>query len=185
MPRFKANLTLFVALSLGAFSTLNADVVFNFSPATDGTADLEIVGTGQVVVGSVGFFAQSNSAFLPPGISVGTSSFSPAITLDGFSALFLNFDEDVLSFAVGEDFSNFPAAGAELSELTGTYSTALTFADLPPGQFQFFTLTSGDFAFGGDLGPITVNIAAAVPEPSSGSILLLGSTLLALARRKR
>ena len=177
-----AKFALLVVLSLGTVSTLNADVIFNLSPAADGTTDVEIIGTGSVVAEGLGFSYISNSPLPFTGV---LGNLNPSPTLNGLTFDLAIVGGNSLLFTFGG--AQLVPMGTQLSELDGTYSTPTVFASLNPGPLPTQSLLTADFAIdgSGDLGPITLNVAAAVPEPSTGSILLLGSTLLAIVRRKR
>lgn len=185
MRSFFAKLALTVLFTLATLSTVNADVVFNFSPAADGSTDLEIIGTGSVIQTGIGFSYLSNSPLSFPSTFTFTPN-TPSPMLNGLTFDSPLFGTDQFLFIFG-GAQQIPA-GLPLSELNGTYSLSTPFVDFNPQQLPRQSQLTAEFSIGGsgDLGPITLNVAAApVPEPSSGSILLLGSAILGMVRRKR
>lgn len=180
-----------------AVCTSRADVAFNISPsAIDDTIILEIIGTGTVTsLGDASTAGIAGSASTPPALrTIGIDLQGSGISLDGQEAIRLNLD---IINGLATSFLSFPlegqvALGTPLSDLNGVFlidfsditvdnddSLLFSYEELRPGQYLY----AGPFGGSTDVGEVTVNIAA-IPEPASGCVLLLGLTLQAMRRRR-
>ncbi len=178
-------ITVCVVILFVTAGSVNADLTINLTDDGSGGTNIEFVGSGIVINGGLIFaYADPTNGFTNLGSGfVSDTSITPSSPVFGGATMSDFFVTSAAGGGIGNESiqSNWtPATGFALNTANGQIFNlnAISYSIFNPGSY-----TLSRWAGGSNVGVVTLNIGAVIPEP--GSLAILGVMTIAVISTRR